>query len=146
MQQRRRFCSLSLNSVQEVLDHYNDNHGINKDNSPTFERHIDAISKDTPQMFVGYCEYCNSPPFFDLRVKAEHYFRKHLKLLPASANNKLIRKVGDRFMEFSIDYTRHGKIYDFKDPDKIINDFIENVTRLVPEANGDFRLICCIVN
>ena len=77
---------------------------INKDNnSQTFESYIDAISRDAPQMFVEYCEYCNSPPFLDLRVKAEHYLRKHLKFLPASANNMLIRKLGDRFMEFTID-------------------------------------------
>ena len=69
-----------------------------------------------------------------------------MKLLLASANKMLIRKVGDRFMEFSIDYTRHGKIYDFKNLDKIINDFIENVARFVPEANGEFRSICCVVN
>ena len=115
-------------------------------NSPMFESYVDAISRDAPQMFVEYCEYCNSPPFFGLRVKAEHYLRKHLKLLLASANKMLIRKVGDRFMEFSIDYTRHGKIYDFKNLDKIINDFIENVARFVPEANGEFRSICCVVN
>ena len=64
----------------------------------------------------------------------------------ALANSVLIRKVGDRCMEFSIDYTCHGEIYDFKDPDKIINDFTENVKRLVPKANGEFQLICCIVN
>ena len=100
-----------------------------------FESYIDAISRDAPHMYVGYCECCNSLPFFDLRVKAEHYLHKHLKLLPASANNMLIRKVGDRFMEFSIDYTHHDKICEFKDPDKINNDFIENVARLVPKAN-----------
>ena len=77
MQQRCRFCSRSLNSVQEVLDYYNDYHGFNKDNSSTFESYIDAIRRDAPQMFVEYCEYCNRPPLFDLRVKAEHYLRKH---------------------------------------------------------------------
>ena len=55
MQQRCRFCSQSLNSVQEVLNHYNDNHDINKDNSPTFESYIEAISRDAPQMFVECC-------------------------------------------------------------------------------------------
>ena len=87
---------------------------------------------------MEYCEYCNSSPFFDLRVKAEHYLCKRLKLLPASANNMLIRRVGEMFMGFSIDYTGHGKIHDFKDPDKIINDFTENVACLVPVANGEF--------
>ena len=62
MQQRCRFCCRYLNSVQEVLDHFNDNHRINKDNSQTPKSYIDVISRDAPQMFVEYCEYCNSPP------------------------------------------------------------------------------------
>ena len=31
-------------------------------------------------------------------------------------------------------------------PDKVIGDFIENVARHLFEAEGEFRLICCIVN
>ena len=95
---------------------------------------------------VEYCEYCNSTLFFDLKLKAEHYLRKHLKLLPVGRENLMIRKVGDKFIEFSIDYSQHGKIYNFKDPEKVLNDFIDNVARVIPEANGEFRLICCIVN
>ena len=59
----------------------------------------------------------------------------------------LIPRVGNKFIEFSIDYTRHGRVYDFKDPDKVIYGFIENVARLVPSGkNGEFRFVCCIVN
>ena len=49
-------------------------------------------------------------------------------------------------MEFNIDYKRHSNVYDFKNPDKVIGDFIENVARHLSEAEGEFRLICCIVN
>ena len=49
-------------------------------------------------------------------------------------------------MEFNIDYKRHSNVYDFKNPDKVIGDFIENVARHLFEAEGEFRLICCIVN
>ena len=31
-------------------------------------------------------------------------------------------------------------------PDKVINEFMENVARIIPKANGEFRLVCCIVN
>ena len=32
-------------------------------------------------------------------------------------------------------------------PDKVINDFIENVARIVPSGeNAELRLVCCIVN
>ena len=94
---------MSFFSTQDIISHYNDVHGTNKENSPTFESYIDVISRD--QMFVvEYCEYCNSTLFFDLKLKAEHYLRKHLKLLPVGRENLMIRKVGDKFTEFSIDY------------------------------------------
>ena len=67
-----------------------------------------------------------------MKLKAEHYLRKHVKLLSVTRNNVLIRGVGNKFIEFSIDYTRHGRVYDFKEPDKVVNDFI--------------RLLCCMVN
>ena len=58
----------------------------------------------------------------------------------------IVRRIGDRFIEFSIDYKRFSKLYDFTKSEKIIFDFIENVSRKIPNANGEFRLICCIVN
>ena len=60
----------------------------------------------------------------------------------------LIWRVGNKFIEFSIDYTRHGKIYNFKNPGRVINNFIENVARVVPPPNENdkFRFVCCIVN
>ena len=67
-----------------------------------------------------------------MKLKAEHYLRKHVKLLSVTRNNFLIRRVGNKFIEVSIDYTRQGRVYDFKEPDKVVNDFI--------------RLLCCMVN
>ena len=58
----------------------------------------------------------------------------------------MIQKIGNRFIEFSIDYIHHSETCDFMNPNKVINEFIENVARLTPKANGEFRLLCCIVN
>ena len=147
MQQSCRFCTRSLNSLQDVIEHYNDLHEINKENCPMFESYVDVISKDPSQFIFEYCEYCSNPPFFDAKLNAEHYLRKHVKLLSVTRNNLLIRRVGTKFIEFSIDYIRHGRVDDFKEPEKVINDFIENVARLVPSGeNGEFKLIYCIVN
>ena len=44
----------------------------------------------------------------------------------------MIRKAGDKFTEFSIDYLPHGKVYNFKDPEKVLNDLIDNVARVTP--------------
>ena len=147
MQQSCRFCTRSLNSLQDVIEHYNDAHEINKENCPTFESYVDVISKDPNQVIFEYCEYCSNPPFFDAKRNAEHYLRKHVKLLSVTRNNLLMRRVGTKFIEISIDYIRHGRVDVFKEPDKVINDFIQNVARLVPSGeNGEFKLIYCIVN
>ena len=99
------------------------------------------------QIISGCVPDCSSPPFFDVKLKTEHYLCKHVKLLSVNSNNLLIQRVGNKFIEFSIDYTWHGKIYNFNNPEKFIDDFIENVAHVVPtNKNGKFRLICCIVN
>ena len=53
-QQRSRFCTQALNSVQRISEHYNDVHGINKENSPMFESYTDVISKDPSQDSFEY--------------------------------------------------------------------------------------------
>ena len=97
-------------------------------------------------MFVEFCEFCNNRPFFDLKLKVKHYLQKHLSLLPVGRNDILIREIGDKFIEFSIDYSCQSKLYDFKNPDKVIEYFIDTASRHIPEVAGEFRLICCIVN
>ena len=134
MQQSCRFCTRSLNSLQDLIEHLNDSHGVNKENSPNFESYVDIISRGPKQVILKYCEQCSNSPFFDAKLKAEHYLYKHVKLLSVTRNNLLKQRVGSKFIEFSIDYTRHGRVYDFKEPDKVINDFIENVTCLVPSG------------
>ena len=57
----------------------------------------------------------------------------------------MIRKIGDKYIEFSIGYSRHDKRYDFKDPEDVLSDFIANVARVIPDANGEFCLVSCIV-
>ena len=97
-------------------------------------------------MFVEFCEFCSNPRFFDLKEKAEHYLQEHLRLLPVSKNDILIRKIGDKLIEFRIDYSRHSNLYDFENPNKVIENFVDTASRHIPEVEGEFRLICCIVN
>ena len=144
-EQQCRFCPQKLQTFNEVPNRHDKVHGITEDNSPTFQSYINTISRDSKQMFVEYCEYYKSPPFFNSEVKSRHYLR-HLKLFPALKRDILIREIGNRFLEFSIDYIRHSKAHDFMNPNKVINELIENVARLILKANGEFRLVCCIVN
>ena len=57
-QQRCRFCTQTLNSVQSIIEHYNDVHRFNKENSPMFKSYIDVISRDPSQAIFKYCKYC----------------------------------------------------------------------------------------
>ena len=41
---------------------------------------------------------------------------------------------------------RHSNLYNFESPNKAIEDFIDTGSRHIPEVDGEFRLICCIVN
>ena len=104
------------------------------------------ISRDLGEFFVEQCEYCTRPPFLDPRAKAEHYLRRHLKLLSVNKDKFIIRKICEKYIEFSIDYARFGKVYNFKNLGKVLNEFIDNVARVIADANDEFRLICCIVN
>ena len=45
MNQKCRFSSRSLKSIEDVVDHYKESHGIKTDNSLTFEKYVDAISR-----------------------------------------------------------------------------------------------------
>ena len=101
MNQQCRFCSRSLKSVDDAVDHYKDGHGIKTDNSPALDKYVDAITRHSyhpRQMFVELCKFCSNLPFFDLKEKAEHYLQEHLRLLPVNKNEILIRKIGDKFI------------------------------------------------
>ena len=47
---------------------------------------------------------------------------------------------------FSIDNARFFNRYDFTDPENIISNFIERVSTELGNIEGEFRLICSIIN
>ena len=123
------FCSRTLTSILELIDHYADSHNTTKGNSPVFESYLVFLTKPSSEFFMEECEHC-CKTFFDGKLKAKHVLRKHLKL-NGSNNNILIRRIGNRVIEFSIDYDRFKNVYDFFDPEKIIGSFIEAVARKI---------------
>ena len=138
------FCSRTLTSIPELIDHYANSHNTTIGNSPVFESYVDLLTKLSLELFMEECEYC-CKTFFDGKLKAKHFLRKHLKL-NGNNNNILIRRIGNRFIEFSIDYDRFKNLYDFFDPDKIIGSFIEAVARKIPDEEGEFRTVFSIMN
>ena len=45
--------NLDVNPKQDVNEHYNDAHVINKENSSAFESYADVISKDPNRLFLN---------------------------------------------------------------------------------------------
>ena len=90
------------------------------------------------------CQYCGKT-FFDGKLQVKHFLRKHLKL-NGNNNNILIRRINNRFIQFSIEYHRFKNVYHFFDPDKIIGSFIETVERKTPDEEGEFRTMFSIMN
>ena len=105
------FCSRTLTSFPELIDHYANSHNTTKDNSPVFESYVDLLTKPSSEFFMEECEYCGKT-FFDGKLKAKHFLRKLLKL-NGNNNNIPIRKIGNRFIEFSTDYDRFKNVYGF---------------------------------
>ena len=138
------FCSRSLNSIPEFIDHYSNSHKTTKDNSPVFKSYVDLLTKPSSQFFMAGCEYCGKI-IFDAKQKAKRYLRKHLKL-NGNNNDLLIRRIDNKFIEFTINYDRFKNSYDFFTPDKIIASFIQAVVNKIPDEEGEFRTVFSIMN
>ena len=124
MSEKCNFCSRVLSSEDDIVNHYEQEHKITRENSPAFESYIDSLRSDPLDFFVKKCNYCDEF-FFDARSRSIHIFKNRLKILnTAQVDNMIIRRTGNRFIEFSIDYKHFSKVYDFTKPEKMIFDFI----------------------
>ena len=122
------FCPAVLKGAKNFRDHYKDVHNITGSN-PVFDRYLENLSSNSVVLLTSQCDFCNKF-FHDNRTKAKHLVKKHLKLFRSNVNDLLIRRVGSRFLEFGIHYARFGSVYNFKDPDCIIRNFIHSLKRI----------------
>ena len=58
MVEKRGFCSRTLTSIPEPIDHYANSHNTTKDNSRVFESYADLLTKTSSEFFMEECEYC----------------------------------------------------------------------------------------
>ena len=108
------FCLAVLESVENVRDHHKDVHSITESN-PIFDQYLENLSSNSAVLLTSQRDYCNKF-FHNNRTKVKYLVKKDLKLFDSNVNDLLIRRVGSRFIEFSIDYAPFGSFYNFKDP------------------------------
>ena len=78
-----------------------------------------------------------------LAKKARHYLSKHLRLIANPNTNLIIRRIDNKYLEFSINY---DTFYDFYDSEKVIRQFIEDVSLKIPNREGEFKLVSNLMN
>ena len=85
--------------------------------------------------------------FVNARARGKLELLRHFHQSKSSSNQALlIKQIWAKFLEFSIDHRSFSKCYDFKNPDNVICEFIDTVSANLGSREGEFRLICCIVN
>ena len=100
------FCSSVFFSEDDTVNHYKQEHEIIRKKSPAFESYIDSLQNDPLEFFVKKCNYCDEF-FFDAQSRSIHILKSHLKILNTSqVDNMIVRRIGNQFTEFSIDYSR----------------------------------------
>lgn len=63
MNQQCLFCFRNLRSIQELVDIYKENHDIRTDNSSTFDRYVDSVSKGSTNPTQMFVEFASSVKF-----------------------------------------------------------------------------------
>ena len=125
------FCSRVLKSIQVIEDHYRDVHSTTVENNPVFKNYFDVVNSDPHEFIMEGCDNCKKN-FFESGKKARHYLSKHLTLIANLNSSLIIRRIGSKYLEFSINYDKHKNSYDFYTPEKVIRQFIEDVSVKIP--------------
>ena len=92
------------------------------------DQYLVNLARNSVVLLISPCDFGNKF-FHDNRTKAKLLVKQHLKLFGSTVNDLLIRRLGSRLIEFSIDYVRFSSVYDFKNPDRIIRNFINRISR-----------------
>ena len=139
------FCSRVLKSIQEIEDHSRDVHSTTVENNPVFKNYFNVVNSDPHEFIMEGCDYCKKL-FFESGKKARHYLSKHLRPIANPNSSLIIRKIGSKYLEFSINYDKHKNFYDFYTPEKVIRQFIEDVFLKIPNEEGEFKLVSNLMN
>ena len=59
MSEKCNFFSRVVSSEDDIVNHYEQEHKITRENSPTFKSYIDSLRGDSLEFFVEKCNYCN---------------------------------------------------------------------------------------
>ena len=96
MSEKCNFCSRVLSSEDDIVNHYEQEHKITRENSTTFESYIDSLLIDPLEFFVEKYNYYDEF-FFDVRSRSIHILKNHLKMLnTAQVDNMIVKRIRNR--------------------------------------------------
>ena len=144
-EEKWHFSQEIVNNLDALSDHCFRSYRVDISNL-VFKEYWSFLQID-PKLFTSEtCTFCKKK-FLNSRARGRHLLSCHFEKSSSSEEQGItIKQIGSTFLEYSIDYKRFSKQYDFKNPDKIIREFIDNVSAKLEDNEGEFHLVSCIVN
>ena len=133
------FCSCVLKSIPEIEDHYRDE----MLKTTPFSKVILTLLIVILMSLLWRDVIIVKKSFLNL---GKRLGKKHLRLIANPNSNLIVRRIGSKYLKFSINFDRHKKFYDFYTPEKVIRQFIEDVALKIPNEEGEFKLISNLMN
>ena len=138
-EEKCHFCQEIFGNLDALRDHKS--HRVDISN-PVFKEYWNSLQTD-PKLFTSeMCTFCKNK-FLNSRARGGHFLSHHFESSSSLGKEGLIiKQIGSKSLEYSIDYKRFSTEYDFKNPGKFIR---ETMTKL-EDNEGEFRLVYCTVN
>lgn len=131
-------CKFQSSNKEEVKNHYINFHNVDENNA-FFKKIIEFREND---VLVGEkCQKCNE--FIPtLKYRNYHNFLKHYKDGKNFEEDKPISivEIGSNIKKFEIKYSEHSDFYDFHNADKVVDDFLQVVSKKIKRSNEYFLI------
>ena len=133
-------CNFKSENKSEIENHYINFHNVDKKN-----RYFEKLMTDKNDVFVGErCMKCNE--FIPTSgYRKSHNFLKHYKDgkdLVFEDKPISIVEIGSNIKKYEIKFSEHSSFYDFFNSEKLVDDFLTNVSKKIKRSNTYFLIRC----
>ena len=131
-------CKFKAVNNEEIKNHYINFHNVDENNE--FFKNLLVVEND---VLVGErCFKCNE--FLPtLKYKKYHNFLKHYqdgKDIEFEEKPISIVGIGSNIKKYEIKFSEHSDFYDFYDAEKIVDEFLTNVSKKIKRSNEYFLI------